>query len=411
MGAGDVGARGIGLVGTAFQPIVEIASGRVVAHEALSRFADGGGAVAPDVAFAEAYASGRIERVDADCLERAVDAAGGLGGRDAHELFLNVEPPTLWRSELPAALRHGLPVTIEITERALARDTGRLLGAIRRLRELGHAIAVDDLGAEPATLALLPLIAPDVIKLDMALIRERPDRNAARIMTAIADYAGHSEALVLAEGIENERQELMARALGATLGQGWHYGRPRPADEAARVATSPEERTEWRAQVSRSARASARVDGSATPFELVGASVEPRRADRALLLQVSRFLEERAAAGGDSAVMLATFQRDSNVTPATRRRYEWLVDRGCLLTVFTVGEPAGLPAPAHSRVIAPDDRLAAEWDVIVLTADHAAALTAREVDPGGHPGSDYDFVLTTDRDLVTRAALALFTSD
>jgi EAL domain-containing protein (putative c-di-GMP-specific phosphodiesterase class I) len=404
-------SAGIDIVGTAFQPIVEISSGRVVAHEALSRFADGDGAVAPDLAFSEAYASGRIESVDADCLERAVDAAGSLGGRAAHELFLNVEPPTLWRQELPAALRHGLPVTIEITERALGQDTGRLLGAIRRLRELGHAIAVDDLGAEPATLALLPLIAPDVIKLDMGLIRERPDRHAARIMTAIADYAGRSEALVLAEGIETERHEVMARALGATLGQGWHYGRPGPASVAAPVATSREERDEWRAQVSRSAAASARVDSTATPFELVGAVIEPRRADRGLLLQVSRFLEERAAVGGDTAVLLATFQREANVTPATRKRYEWLVDRGCLLTVFTVGEPARLPAPAHSRVIADGDRLAAEWDVIVLTADHAAALTAREVDPSGHPGSDYDFVLTTDRDLVTQAARALLTSD
>ncbi|GLK19090.1 EAL domain-containing protein [Herbiconiux flava] len=401
---------GIDIVGTAFQPIVEISSGRVVAHEALSRFADGDGTVTPDVAFSEAYASGRIESVDADCLERAVDEAGSFGGRDAHELFLNVEPPTLWRRELPAALRHGLPVTIEITERALGQDTGRLLGAIRRLRELGHAIAVDDLGAEPATLALLPLIAPDVIKLDMGLIRQQPDRHAARIMTAIADYAGRSEALVLAEGIENERHEVMARALGATLGQGWHYGRPAPASAAAPVATSREERTEWRAQVSRSAAAAAAVDTSATPFELVAAAIEPRRAERGLLLQVSRFLEERAAAGGDTAVLLATFQRDANVTPGTRARYEWLVDRGCLLTVFTVGESAGLPAPAQNRVIADDDRLAAEWDVIVLTADHAAALTAREVGPSEHPGSEYDFVLTTDRELVTRAARALLTS-
>ncbi|SMH42925.1 EAL domain, c-di-GMP-specific phosphodiesterase class I (or its enzymatically inactive variant) [Rathayibacter oskolensis] len=395
----------IDVVATHFQPIVDLASGRVVAHEALSRFADDSGPVSPDSAFEDAYRRGAVESVDDRCIGRAVVAADELGGRDAHELFVNVEPPTLWRERLPAGLTSGLPLTIEITERALGKDTGRLLAAIERLRELGHAIAVDDLGAEPATLALLPLIAPDVIKLDMGLIRQQPDVHAARIMTAVADYSGRNETVVLAEGIENERHELTARALGATLGQGWHYGRPGPAEAATRVVTSPTERREWRARIARSAAASS--SRAATPFEIVSAAVPARRADRALLLQVSTFLEERAHSGGDSAVLLATFQRDSNVSPATRSRYERLADSGCLLTVYTVGGAPGLPAGALNRVIAADDRLAAEWDVIVLTADHAAALTAREVDASRHAEGEYDFVLTTDRELVTHAARAL----
>ncbi|KQQ03380.1 hypothetical protein ASG06_07580 [Rathayibacter sp. Leaf185] len=395
----------VDVVDTHFQPIVDLASGRVVAHEALSRFANAAGPVSPDSAFEDAYRRGAVETVDDQCITRAVRAADGLGGRDAHELFVNVEPPTLWRERLPSGLTSGLPLTIEITERALAQDTGRLLSAVERLREHGHAIAVDDLGAEPATLALLPLIAPDVIKLDMGLIRQRPDVHAARIMTAVADYAGRNETVVLAEGIETERHELTARALGATLGQGWHYGRPGSAEAASRVDTSPAERLEWRARIARSAAASSAR--AATPFEIVSAALPARRGDRALLLQVSTFLEERAHSGGDSAVLLATFQHDSNVTPATRRRYERLADSGCLLTVFTVGGTPGLPARALHRRIDRDDRLAAEWDVIVFTADHAAALTAREVDADRHAEGAYDFALTTDRELVTHAARAL----
>lgn len=397
--------RSLSVVGTVFQPIVDIGTGRVLAHEALSRFADSAGAVTPDRAFERAYASGTIEEVDADCIGRAVDAAQSLGARRAHELFVNVEPPTLWREHLPSGLTDGPPVTVEITERALGRDTGRLLAAIGRLRDLGHAIAVDDLGAEPATLALLPLIAPDVIKLDMGLIRQRPDQHAARIMTAVADYASRGDALVLAEGIENERHEVMAQALGATLGQGWHYGRPAEAAVAAVVKSSPEERRSFRASVARSASVSRPSTG--TPFEVSSRSIRPRRAGRALLVQVSKFLEERARAAGDSAVLLATFQHHSNVTPATTLRYQRLTDSGCLLTVYTVGEANALPAAAHRKVIAADDPLAAEWDVIVLTADHASALTAREIDASQHADGDYDFVLTTDRELVADAARAL----
>ncbi|WP_291055329.1 EAL domain-containing protein [Herbiconiux sp.] len=397
--------RDITLVGTLFQPIVDIATGRVVAHEALSRFADGTGAVAPDLALQQAYEAGSIEDVDAECIGRAVAAAGVMGGRRAHDLFVNVEPPTLWRENLPSGLTSGLPLTVEITERALGRDTGRLLAAIRRLRDLGHAIAVDDLGAEPATLALLPLIAPDVIKLDMGLIRQQPDQNVARIMTAVADYAAHSDTFVLAEGIENDRHEVMAQALGATLGQGWHYGRPGSAEDAAAAENTVEARTDFRARVARSA--SAATPAAGTPFEIVSAAVEPRRGGRELLVQVSKFLEERARAGGDSAVVLATFQHDSNVTPATASRYQRLADSGCLLTVYTVGAASALPAESHSKVIAADDPLAREWDVIVFTADHAAALTAREIDASRHAEGFYDFVLTTDRTLVTQAARAL----
>lgn len=400
-----VPVRDITLVGTVFQPIVDIETGQVVAHEALSRFSTAAGPVTPDVALQYAYGDGTIEDLDAACLNRAVATAEAMSERRAHDLLVNVEPPTLWRDELPDALTAGLPLTIEITERALGRNTGRLLAAIRRLRDLGHAIAIDDLGAEPASLALLPLIAPDLIKLDMGLIRRQPDQNVARIMTAVADYAARADTHVLAEGIEDEHQQVMAQALGATLGQGWRYGRPTPVEDAAGTESTAEARAEFRARVARSAAAA--TPTTATPFEMVSTAQAPRRANRALLVQVSKYLEERAHAGGDTAIVLATFQHDSNVSPATARRYQRLVDNGCLVTTFTIGSPTHLPTQAHSRVISPGDPLEAEWDVIILTADYAAALTARETDPSQHVEGHYDFILTTDRTLVTQAARAL----
>jgi EAL domain-containing protein (putative c-di-GMP-specific phosphodiesterase class I) len=400
-------------VSTAFQPIVDIDTGAVIGHEALSRFTRDTVAVAPDSVFERASVEDRVEWLDALCLASALECAPPPPPGRPHTLFVNVEPASLLAAELPAALMEGRPVTVEITERALTGDPGGLLRAVERLRVLGHAIAIDDLGAVPASLALLPLIAPDVVKLDMSLVRDRPDTQVARVMTAVAGHAERTGALVLAEGVETEQQRVTARALGATLAQGWLFGRPVAADEAehADPRAVAVVAARWAAGVAGTALSSAQPApapaAAPTPFDIVGVERTTRRADRALLVQVSTYLEQRAADGGDSAVLLATFQHESNITPATRRRYESLVAAGCLVTAYASAESAALPEPGRNLLIAEGDPLGEEWDVIVLTADHAAALIARETDASHHAEGCYDFVLTTDRDLVTRAARAL----
>ena len=136
----------------------------------------------------------------------------------------------------------------------------------------------------------------------------------------------------------------------------------------------------------------------------------PRPANRALLVQLSIFLESRALASGDSAVVLSSFQDHSNVTPATRRRYEALGAEAGLVTIYLAGE-AGFDADSRIRVAQIDslDPLITEWDIVVLTADFAAVLAAREIDAGNHDEGSYEFVITHDRDLTTAAALTLLT--
>src|SRR3978361_2267762 len=117
---------------------------------------------------------------------------------------------------------------MEITERALAARPAELLRAVERARERGWRIALDDVGADSMSLSFMPLLRPDVVKLDLSLVQERPGPAIAQIMNAVNAYAEESGALVLAEGIEDERHLRMARGLGATLGQGWFFGRPGP---------------------------------------------------------------------------------------------------------------------------------------------------------------------------------------
>jgi EAL domain-containing protein (putative c-di-GMP-specific phosphodiesterase class I) len=387
-----------GLISTRLQAIVELDSGVPVAYEALSRGPAGTEFHNPAALFDHAHQSGRVIDLDLACWVSSVRTTTLQGFTAPHSLFVNVEPGSLQRTDLGDVPHPLAPAVLEVTERALLADPAGLIFAIDRARSLGYRIALDDLGAEPASLALLPLLRPDVIKLDMALIRDRADQDAARIMSAVAAHAERTGAVVLAEGIETEEHRVTALALGATYGQGWLFGRPvaEVADPGALAGiTFPADP----AATEKTAR---------TPYEVVAPHRTARPSDRALLVQMSVFLESRARASGDSAVVLSTFQQHTNLTPATARRYQALCDEAGLVAVYLAGE-APLAGDSRIRVgqIDAADPLIDEWDVVVLTADFAAVLAARELDAGNHAVGSYEFVLTHDRDLATAAALTL----
>ena len=87
-------------------------------------------------------------------------------------------------------------------------------------------MALDDVGAEPASLAVMPFVRPDVIKLDLRLVQGRTTAEVARIVNAVRAQAELTGARILAEGIETRRHAEIARTLGATIAQGYLYGRP-----------------------------------------------------------------------------------------------------------------------------------------------------------------------------------------
>src|SRR5436305_3871019 len=111
----------------------------------------------------------------------------------------------------------------EVTERALTHNPAQLLESVRRLRARGFGLALDDVGADPRSLALLPLLRPDVVKLDLKLIHDHPSRASGEVMNAVCAYAEQSGAEIVAEGVENDRHLLAAHSLGATLAQGWYF--------------------------------------------------------------------------------------------------------------------------------------------------------------------------------------------
>ena len=93
------------------------------------------------------------------------------------------------------------------------------------MRAMGVAVALDDVGTDADTLAMMSLLAPEVIKLDLALVQSSPDAEIAEVVHAVAAQAERSGATILVEGVETPEQARAGFALGASLAQGWLYGR------------------------------------------------------------------------------------------------------------------------------------------------------------------------------------------
>ncbi len=385
----------------AFQPIVELGTGQVVAYEALARGPEGSPLHRPDRLFAAAEAAGRVDELDWLCRAEAVAAA--LRAKLGHSvaLFLNSEPSAIGTPCPPAHAAvwergmRELDLVLELTERAATDRPAELSRVVDEHRAAGRGIALDDVGADVRSLALLPLIEPEVIKLDLRLVQDRPSTEQAAIVSAVAAEHERTGAAVLAEGIETEAHLGIALSLGATLGQGWMWGRPGP------LPASPSGR--WtRRPVGR------RAQSGRTPFEVIARERPSAEATKGLLLPMSHHLENRALRIGEGAVVLSAFQHARHFTPRTMRRYETLVVASSLVAAFAVDldtEPVRGVRGAH---VDPEDPLAGEWSVIVIGPHFAGALVAQDLGDRG-PDADRRFRFATayDRGLVIDAARTL----
>jgi PAS domain S-box-containing protein len=387
-----------------FQPIVELDSGTVVAYEALARGPEGP-LYAPDALFAAARAQGCLTELDQACRAAALRGAVEHGLLAPLTVFVNVEPDALYDAPLAALFDHSdrfpddLQVVLEITERALAARPAELLRTVARVRELGWAVALDDVGADSLSLAFMPLLRPDVVKLDLRLVQERPGPAIAEIMNAVNAYAESSSAVVLAEGIEDLTHLEMARALGATLGQGWLFGRPGPGplpgQPTGTLRLPP-------------ARSSDAEIADVSPFSCLPPEVPVREAPKALLIELSKQLERQAMRLGETCVVAAAFQEARHLTPSTRQRYRDLVERVGFVAALGEGLPTEPMPGVRGADLAPTDPVRGEWDLVVLSPHFSAALLAHDL---GDDGPDMDrrfaFALTYERDTAVRAARAL----
>ena len=392
---------------SAYQPIVELDSGAIVAYEALARTPPGSALERPDVLFATARRVGRLTELDLACQAAAATGARSAEMRSPWTLFVNIEPEAAAAAvRLPVATPAGGPgpglmgcqIVVEFTERGLVANPTELLALVTRIRARGWGIALDDVGAHLDSLALLPLLQPDVIKLDLSLVQQRPSADIAAIVSAVNAEAERCGTTILAEGIETEEHRNIALAMGASLGQGWLLGRPGPLPDPLPVfAGSPV-----------TVNGSGGMTPTRSPFELGAAHRVPRVSRKALLIEISKHLEAQALTAGESTVVLATFQDAAFFTSATRRRYGRLAERAAFVGAIGMNMPA-VPQPGiRGSVLDPGDSLVGEWDIAVIGPHYAATLVARDLGDAGPEGlRRFEFVLSHDRPLAIQVALAL----
>jgi diguanylate cyclase (GGDEF)-like protein len=228
-----------------FQPVLELATGRVSGYEALARF-DAEPRRGPDEWFAQAHRAGLGGELEAAALKAALAVPGRPSGTF---LALNVSPRALAQPLVRAALPADLSsIVVELTEHDLFGAEDELADRLGELRARGARIALDDAGAGYAGLQQLIAVAPDILKLDRSLVHgANADPAKLALLEAMISFASSTGAAVCGEGVE-DLDDLRALAeLDATYAQGYALAQPAPpwTTLVPGVATTAADRLEW----------------------------------------------------------------------------------------------------------------------------------------------------------------------
>lgn len=209
-----------------YQPIVSLATESILGYEALARF---GGHLhrGPQEWFAEAWAVGVGAELELAAVAQAVRGLDAIP-TEAY-LAVNLSPETMLSPDLHALLQDVAAerVVLEITEHAHVFDYRPVADQLAKLRADGFRIAIDDLGTGHAGINHLLQFQPDVLKIDLGVVkgvRHDPVRRA--VAATFATLANSIGASVVAEGIENAEDRDALEILGLTAGQGFHIARP-----------------------------------------------------------------------------------------------------------------------------------------------------------------------------------------
>jgi EAL domain-containing protein (putative c-di-GMP-specific phosphodiesterase class I) len=221
-------ASGLEKMWIAMQPVVSWNPRRVYAYESLLRTD-------------EPTLRNPIDFIDAaERLNRSAELGRVIRRRIAEELreapadalmFVNLHPSDLVDDELGskegALAPFAARVVLEVTERAALERVKGLPEGVARLRALGYRLALDDLGAGYAGLCSFALLEPEVVKVDMSLVRDiHTSPIKQKLFRSFAELCAESGTAIIAEGVESVEERDCLSALGGNLYQGYLFARP-----------------------------------------------------------------------------------------------------------------------------------------------------------------------------------------
>ena len=168
-------------------------------------------------------------------LERAAEHLQRVDGY----LAMNVSPATLLTPECGDLLRR-LPlarVLLELSEHDPVEDYAALNATLAPFRAEGLRLAIDDVGAGFSSLRHIVVTAPDVIKIDRSIVTGLDtDPVLATLVRSLVEFGHGCDVRVVAEGVEKAGEAAVLQTLGVDYGQGWHFGRPGPAEVLSPVS-------------------------------------------------------------------------------------------------------------------------------------------------------------------------------
>jgi diguanylate cyclase (GGDEF)-like protein/PAS domain S-box-containing protein len=231
------------------QPLVDLATGRVVTVEALLRWLDDDGTVRAPVEMLDfARRSGRMAEVTSWVLQRSIDVL--TASASSVSLAVNMPPELLLADALPGHLitlleLRGVSPTrleLEVTEDQLLEQAESSSTSLQRLRDLGMTVMIDDFGTGFSSLGYLVDLPIDGLKIDRRFTTALPHSEPARsIVGGLVAIATRLNLRVVAEGVETLEQHQWASRLGVHLGQGYWYARP----ESAQTLTDISDLGSW----------------------------------------------------------------------------------------------------------------------------------------------------------------------
>ena len=224
------------------QPKLHLLDGHLVGAEALVRWQHPVRGLVPPLQFIPfAEETGFIHELSLWVVEDAARLlAPWLAAGLLPRLSVNLSVHDLMKADLVERLtkrlqRHGVPpqaLCLEITESAIMNDPVRALQTLQALKATGFKLSIDDFGTGYSSYATLKNLPVDELKIDMSFVRamEKVPKDAM-IVRSIIEVAHNLALSVVAEGVENEAIWQQLALLGCDEAQGWHIGKPMPADQ------------------------------------------------------------------------------------------------------------------------------------------------------------------------------------
>jgi diguanylate cyclase (GGDEF)-like protein/PAS domain S-box-containing protein len=225
-----------------YQPVIDLADGRMVGVEALIRWIEPDGTIVPPNEFIPlAEELGLIERIGDWVVSELTYQVAAWRELDIDiEVGFNLSPRQFWQPDLARRIRQEFQlggvdperVLVEVTETSAMMDPDRAQEVLRELTDAGFAIAIDDFGTGYSSLSRLRTMPVRVLKIDRSFVSNvHEDRQAASIVSAFLELANGLDLITLAEGIETAEELAFLRERGCRLGQGFYFSKAVPPEE------------------------------------------------------------------------------------------------------------------------------------------------------------------------------------